>query len=162
MPATATVGRTRAILERLYTWIGVALDADYEEYYVSMDEDYPVEKAKIMPLVTVSLGDAVLMNEVYTRKYPNVGNMAYFPFTLYAYQYMNTEYDVARNKDAQILAGRIIHYLDSRRRNSTEMTTHKINDVFDLRAVESNPRGARRLTRMIITGTIKAIREDAP
>lgn len=165
MPDDATKARRRAVQERLYTWIVTALDNnEYETYVVSMNKSYPLARATTFPLVTLSLSNSPYITEVYNRAYPNKGVTVEYPFTLFIYHLWNrndTRY--SHNYDVQILTDLIIKYLRSRNWDHTiEKDLHGIIRVEDLQSRESDPRGVRNLTRMIVNGIIVAIREDSP
>jgi len=165
MPDEATKARRRAIQERLYTWIVTALDDnDYETYIVSMNRRYPIARATTLPLVTLTIGKSIYSNEVYNRAYPNKGITGQYPFSLFIYHLWNrndTRY--SHNYDVQIVTDLIIKYLRSRSWDHTvEKDLHGIIGVEDLQSRESDPRGVRNLTRMIVSGNIMVIREDSP
>ena len=84
MAVDARKARKRAIQERLWIWLDDCLDINnYEIYTLSMNKKFQIHRAKIMPLVTISLGEYRLDSEVYGRLMPEKGVTAIYPFTLF-------------------------------------------------------------------------------
>jgi len=161
MPEDAEKGRRRAILERLHTWLIDALEANnYEGYFVTMNKNFPITRASSMPLITVSLGPHRLFTEVYGRRYPNKGQTALFPFTCFIYHWKTDMGEYSHNYDVHILSDLIVKYLRTKSSDSTERNTHGIYRIEDVLLRESDPVGARKLTRIILSGDILATRED--
>jgi hypothetical protein len=162
MPNDAETGRIRYVWERLYAWMeGVFDDNNYSGYTIG-GEDLDINESLIYPAITIGLDEATFVTETYNRSTPSTGIFVYYPFTLYVYHYKSTQPDEDEYYDVDLLADRILKYLRTKQRDSTEMTTHKIVDVLDLTSEPSQPRGVRRLARVIITGMIKTIRLDSP
>lgn len=167
----ATKGGFRAILERLDTWIEIALtDGGYSSYYVTDDYRSLPTNLSTMPFVTIKLEGGNVRDRTYGRRLPKSssvqgkGSMATYWFTLHVFQNKNTASDEDDNRDAQICARIIMDYLKGRDQHATEKTTHNIDRVFEMGANESNPIGAARrdLRRMIVKGTIHVRRLDSP
>jgi len=161
MSVSAKTGGYRAILERLYTWVDTALDdGGYFTYHISMDENFSVSHVADMPLITISLGRASVVHEVYDRKLPATGVMVIYPFSLYVYHYRNTASGENHNLSCTTAMDYIINYFNGRDQNATEQGTHNIINVMDMEGRESDPRWNKRLARMIVTGSLKVKRSD--
>lgn len=161
MSVSAKTGGYRAILERLFTWVDTALDdGGYFTYHITNDEDFSVSQVKNMPVVTISLGRASVVHEVYGRKYPSTGVMVIYPFSLYIYHYRNRRSSENHNLNCTTAMDYIVNYFNGRDQNSTEQGTHNIINVLDVEGRESDPRWDKRLARMIVTGSLKVKRLD--
>jgi len=161
MAADATKARRRAIVERLWTWLDNCLILnDYETYTLSMNKDFPVHRAKVMPLITIALGEHRLDSQVYGRLMPQKGMTAMYPFTLFIYHWKTDDPNHSHNYDVHILTDLIVKYMRSKSGSSTEMIASGIFKMDDITTRESDPVGMRALSRMILSGTISAKRED--
>lgn len=167
-PVSSIKARRRAILERLRDWAEECLDNNiYTGYTVSLNKNIDIVSVKKMPLISIALGDADYNIEVYGRMYANAseqksGITVYYPFTMFIYHWRNEETGFTHNYDVHILTDLIVEYLRTKHTNSTEMGTHGILGIEDISTRESDPMGYFKLTRMILSGRIKAIREDEP
>ena len=163
MAVNARKARRRAIVERLWGMLDECLTInEYETFTLSMNKRFPIHRAKVMPLVTISVGEHRLDSEVYGRLMPEKGMTAIYPFTLFIYHDKTDDPNHPHNYEVHIVTDQIVKYLRSKSGSPTEMGTSNINRFEDITARESDPLKARALTRMILTGTIIAKREDNP
>ena len=163
MAVDARKARRRAIVERLWIWLDDCLTVnDHEVYILSMNKNFPIHRARVMPLITISLGEHRLDSEVYGRLMPEKGVTALYPFTLFIYHNRTDDPNHSHNYDVHIVTDQIVKYFRAKSGTTTEMTSSNINRIEDISTRESDPLKARALTRMILTGTIIAKREDSP
>jgi len=165
-PDEPTTGRIRAISNRLYDWTIDFLDEyGYDEHTVSLNPDLDITQVRDMPCFTIKAYDARYEREPYGRRFNgnNKGIWAYYPFTVFIYHWRNEldDPEISHNYDLHILVDRYLAYLHSKNRDVVERTVHNIVGVEDLTARESDPIGVRNLVRMIVSGTVKAIRMDS-
>ena len=157
----AVPGRIRYIWERMYTWVDTIMDTyEYETYEIHGD-DFDITKTRNYPLVTISIDDSTHRDETYNRDVESAdGVMVYYPFTMYVWDYHTELAGFPKYHDIHILGDRVTKYLKSIKFDTTEKDTHKIYGVYGIDSVESQPRGVRKVGRIIITGRIRAKRLD--
>ena len=162
MAVDAKLARRRAIVERIWTWLDDCLtENEYDSYILSMNKDFPVHRARVMPLITISVGLQRLDSEVYGRLMPQKGMTVYIPFTLFVYHWKNRmDTKKSHNYDVHGLTDQIMKYIWNKSGNTVEQSTSNIIRIDDLNAIESDPIGSRALARMIVSGIIVAKRQD--
>ena len=166
MAVTSTKGRIRNIYEGLYTWIKEALeDAEYADYFVSMDYKLDIMNTVHNPIVTIRITPTTYSDSFYGRVWqggvsPDTGMEALFLFSLHVFSKYNTGIEEDHNRDAWIATRIIVDYLNSLNK-STDLSPRGIYAFDNIRMRESDPT-IRNMGRIIIDGEIRTIREDSP
>lgn len=155
-------GRSRDVLQALYTWVDGALDNDYTTYYVTIQHRFdPTSRLGELPIASIRIIPTMIYEDVYGRRLPALGSSAEYEFTIHVFQKYNTASGEDYNRDAQICARRIVDWLEDKNTDKSGMATYGIWRIRDMRARESDPM-IRNVARIIVSGTVDVHRYDSP
>jgi hypothetical protein len=159
--STPVKGRARDVLNRVEAWVNEALDRYYTEYYVTPNYKEDVTIQRIFPCASIRVDPVNIIDETFGRYLPNKGSTADYEFSIHAYQKFNSGSGEDYNEDAQLLATRVMKWIQRKNQNDYEKTNHGIRNVLDVASRESDP-NLRNIARMIIEGRVEVNREDSP
>jgi len=159
--ASSLKGRTRNILEALYTWVGEVLSRHYLSYYVTMNYRFNIVHNSTMPLVTIRIDPITIEDVTYGRRLPASGSLGDYIFTIHIYEKYNTGTSEVYNEDAQTCARRVMEWLEHKNNDAEDMNAYGVWAIRDVGGRESDPR-IRNVARIIVSGTINVKREDNP
>lgn len=139
----------------------------YGDWFEAISNIYGPRTGLKVPLVYVRVSPVTVRHMTYTRRVPEEGSMQTFEFSAHLFHRTctlanNNNVACEKYKHAHDIADLIVDALEQMDwHNDATYGDSAICDVVDLNIRESEPkRGAKRLCRIIIEGTIFAKRQD--
>lgn len=133
----------------------------FGNWFEALDNIYGPKTGLKVPIVYVRISPVTIRHMTYSRSVPESGSMQTFEFTAHVFDKVCKEAGQEKYKYAHDIADKIMDYLEKINWNSGAYADSAIVDVQEMQARESEPkRGAKRLCRMIIEGTLFAKRQD--
>jgi len=118
-----------------------------------------IELLTTLPISTIRIDPATLIDENYDRRTPERGCWVIYEFTIFVHDEAITTYLDTTPKFYKAMddADNIMDELISKSEDATEKTDYQIYRIYDLRLDYTQPdRRARNLGRMIVSGRLKA------
>lgn len=134
----------------------------FGDWRLAMESIYgPVSGSKL-PVVTVRISPARIVDAVYGRRIPESGDYGVYTFSAYCFTSACTASGEEKYKHAHDLADRIKTYLSSQTWEQDPHSAYEICDVYNMTARESEPKQSskRKICRVIVEGMMLVKRRD--